>query len=1099
MHRRPRELLGAVACAAAAALASAPGAVATPLVATRGNVLPNLDTRRADRPPAPTTRAARASLARALGDEAIVRSQPATGTARVVARRDGFLTAAPPADPLDISLGYVREHAPAFGLDDGDLDALRLTSRYRSPDRVTHLAWTQSYDGVDAYDNVLFANVARDGRLVNAGGSAVGDLAVATLTPPLAAASAAATARVNAGGAALAPSARQDAGSERATRFSNGDRARLTIFSDGAADRLAWRVEVSGADAVRYESVVDAASGKLLLRRSLTAFLSRAAVHRDYPSASAGGDDVTVDLAADPTWLDRSDGATRLAGNNARAYADAGGGDGVDPGEDVPASAGTDWLYPRTAFGVDGQPCPLLGGAPACSWDPSSPASEATNRSQATTQLFYFVNRFHDHLASAPIGFTHAARNFEFADADGPLGTGLGGDPVLAEADDQSAVNNANMATGADGEPPRMQMLLFTNPATNSSDSADIVYHEYTHGLTTRTVGTGAGMSALQSQAMGQGWSDWYALDFLVDEGLRTDTDTPGELTLAGYVVPGGIRTAPIDCPVGTLAAACNRNPYISAGGYTLGDMTHVIGGFEVHADGEIWAQTLWDIRRALGSYTARALVTSGLRLSPNDPSFLDMRNAILQADEVAGGAHHDELWSLFAARGMGYGAVDHGANSMPEEAFDVPPLLELESAAVTDLAPGGDGDGVAEPGETVRISPRVRNPGIVPARGARAALSTPTAGVNLTQPTATWPQIAARAASDPAQPLAITLDSAYPCGEAVELALGYSTDRGAGTIELPVAVGSPAAPVLSADVPRSTAGSGGADSALTLAGDDRIQDLEVHVSSLTSPWVGRVAMTLTSPAGTTVRLMSGPGGGEYGAWGAAFKDLVLSDDAATAIEDLPPYGPADGYGGRYRPDERLSAFDGERRAGTWTLHVEDAWGTSSTVVHAWALAPVGGASCGSDPNRRPLAGDDDGGSVVSESTLWGASVLANDHDLDGDDLTAVVARPPEHGSLALAADGTFTYTSDRLFEARDSFTYRARDAKTVSRAATVTIDVTPRANVAPVASPDAYTALFDTQLNGATVLANDSDGDRDPLTAELVACAPRCPTDGSC
>jgi hypothetical protein len=711
MHGCPRQILGALACTAAAALTPVAAAAAVPLVPARSDVLPNLDTRRADRVPAPAAGAARASLARSLGDEGIVGSQPTTGAARIVARRDGFLTDASGEDPLEIALGYVRRHAAAFGLDGGDLSALRLTSRYRSPDGVTHLAWTQTFDGVDAYDNVLFANVARDGRLVNAGGSAVGELEVGTLTPPIGAASAAAAARANAGGPPVAPGARQQSDPERTTRFSNGDRARLTILSDGATDRLAWRAQVDGADGVRYESVVDAASGKLLLRRSLTSFLSRAAVHRDYPGAPVGGDDVTVDLAADPSWLDRSDGATRLAGNNAHAYADVGGSDGVDPGEDVPASAGSDWLYPPTTFSVDGQACPLLGGAPACSWNPSDAATAATNRDQATTQLFYFVNRFHDHLAAAPIGFTHAARNFEFSDADGPLGTGLGGDPVLAEANDQSGVNNANMDPAYDGEPARMQMFLFTNPATNSSDTADIVYHEYTHGLSTRTVGTGAGLSAAQSQAMGEGWSDWYALDFLVDEGLRSDTAAAGEVTLAGYVVPGGIRTEPIDCPVGAREPACEGRGYVGSGGYTLGDMTHVIGGFEVHADGEIWAQTLWDIRRALGSTTARALITGGMRLSPNDPSFLDMRDAILQADEVAGGAHHDALWSLFAARGMGYGAVDHGANSMPEEAFDLPPLLELQDATVADPAPGGDGDGVVEPGETALITPTLRNP----------------------------------------------------------------------------------------------------------------------------------------------------------------------------------------------------------------------------------------------------------------------------------------------------------------------------------------------------------------------------------------------------
>ena len=82
------------------------------------------------------------------------------------------------------------------------------------------------------------------------------------------------------------------------------------------------------------------------------------------------------------------------------------------------------------------------------------------------------------------------------------------------------------------------------------------------------------------------------------------------------------------------------------AGGYTYGDFGKVFDGPEVHADGEIWAQTMWQLRQALiaahgattGVQHVRQLLTNGMRLSPDNPSFLDLRNAILQAD-TAGGA----------------------------------------------------------------------------------------------------------------------------------------------------------------------------------------------------------------------------------------------------------------------------------------------------------------------------------------------------------------------------------------------------------------------------------------------------------------------------
>ena len=96
----------------------------------------------------------------------------------------------------------------------------------------------------------------------------------------------------------------------------------------------------------------------------------------------------------------------------------------------------------------------------------------------------------------------------------------------------------------------------------------------------------------------------------------------------------------------------------------------------EFHADGEIWAQTLWDVRQRLvaslggntlngaGVTRARSLITRAMELSPPDPSFLDMRNAILQADEaIYGGADKVRALGRVRARGMGYFATDQGAN----------------------------------------------------------------------------------------------------------------------------------------------------------------------------------------------------------------------------------------------------------------------------------------------------------------------------------------------------------------------------------------------------------------------------------------------------
>ena len=101
-----------------------------------------------------------------------------------------------------------------------------------------------------------------------------------------------------------------------------------------------------------------------------------------------------------------------------------------------------------------------------------------------------------------------------------------------------------------------------------------------------------------------------------------------------------------------------------------------------MHADGEIWVETLWDLRARLiadhgaadGITRARALVTDGLRLAPANPTFLDMRNAILQADLNRGFGDRDRIWAVFAARGMGFRASTSGNNdTTPVQDFSLP------------------------------------------------------------------------------------------------------------------------------------------------------------------------------------------------------------------------------------------------------------------------------------------------------------------------------------------------------------------------------------------------------------------------------------------
>ncbi len=257
-----------------------------------------------------------------------------------------------------------------------------------------------------------------------------------------------------------------------------------------------------------------------------------------------------------------------------------------------------------------------------------------------------------------------------------------------------------------------------------------------------------------------------------------------------------------------------------------------------------------------------------------------------------------------------------------------------------------------------------------------------------------------------------VTIPSSVRCGATIglSLALTTTTTPPAGvplTVPLKLATGVRA----STDAPQSIpADPALATSTLTFPpGSGTIDRLKVRLQRLVHSWVGDLRMTLESPAGTVVTLMNSPGPGADGARGDNFVDLVLDDRATRTIEAIAdqPADPA-GYTGSFRPDSPLSAFDGEPRAGTWTLRVSDLFAPADRgTLHDWGIVPDGRA-CSAPLNGDPVAAADSY-DVMSGTTLNGSSVLGNDSDPDAGALTATKRSDPAHGTLSFASDGTFT------------------------------------------------------------------------------------------
>ena len=144
---------------------------------------------------------------------------------------------------------------------------------------------------------------------------------------------------------------------------------------------------------------------------------------------------------------------------------------------------------------------------------------------------------------------------------------------------------------------------------------------------------------------------------------------------------------------------------------------------------------------------------------------------------------------------------------------------------------------------------------------------------------------------------------------------------------------------------------------------------------------------------------------------GKASNGSVALDGAGNAV-----FTPADGFSG----------------TGSFWYDVRDSSGGTDAT---WVVVVVG-----------PQATADTA-TVPASTTLTvpaARGVLSNDH---GTGLTATIDEQPLHGTVDLAADGSYTYTPTADWSGTDRFTYTATDSSDTGEKSTglVTITVTPR------------------------------------------------------
>ena len=615
---------------------------------------PDFDVR-AERRPAPASARARAALddRRRANGAATARLHPYSGAIR---RLDSPGWSLAPAAPAAEAQSLLARFAAQIGLDEEDVDGLVPVRDFVSrSNAVRHLTFAQSLDGLPVFDAAITMHVAADGTVIRVTSSAArgsGREREATVAAEDAASIAAADVAPD---AAVAPV--RVGGSATRARFSRAGFRRDIVAAlvwlpmDGGA-RLAWHVdaEPGGEPALAYDLLVDARSGELLLRRNrvLDAEGSGRIVQSDATffadprrpdqmPAGAGGCPPVANQALRHLSAPFRDPGTvlfdsgRLSGNNVHVYRGNTSTEGA-----LGILEGTHWIF-------------------------DEPFNTAAS---AETALFFAVNFAHDFFYD--LGFDEAAGNFQ---VDNFGRGGLGGDPVAAIARAPGR-NNATFRFSPDGTSPVISMFLFDGLGCWSQDvdgdgtmdldgdyDTDIILHEFHHGVSTRL---SAGFNGAEAGAMGEGGGDFFAYSI------------NGDTRLAEFSRPGGLRGVNAK----TYAAwACQLVIFC-----------------EVHANGEIWANALWEVRErfrrdlvrgseAAAINEAHQLYIDALALSPPAPTMLDMRDAMLLADELRQPGMPQSpqfcaLWESFAGRGMGVNATDTADNGLNRvtASFAVPP-----------------------------------------------------------------------------------------------------------------------------------------------------------------------------------------------------------------------------------------------------------------------------------------------------------------------------------------------------------------------------------------------------------------------------------------
>jgi subtilisin family serine protease/subtilisin-like proprotein convertase family protein len=316
----------------------------------------------------------------------------------------------------------------------------------------------------------------------------------------------------------------------------------------------------------------------------------------------------------------------------------------------------------------------------------------------------------------------------------------------------------------------------------------------------------------------------------------------------------------------------------------------------------------------------------------------------------------------------------------------------------------------------------------------------------------------------------------------------GWSTDFSFVTANLSCAI------VASSDIPLNLTDAAGTfqnpqprstSSTLLASGTDPIDSVRVVDLRGTHTWIADLEFDLTSPGGTTVRLMDSSCGNSDDFW------LTL-DDAAAGSAGGWPCPPTDQ--GSYRPSNSLSAFMSEAPNGAWTLDVIDTFPQDTGTLDGWSLEICTLGAAGPAPTTTtidsiaPAGNQTVGQAYTVDVTVSGATPTGSINVTDGSDL-CTISLPGTSCALTSTSVGPRTITASYSGDVDD-----APSSDSVAYTIVPAASSTSVVSIAPAAS-QAYNTPYTVEIGvtgfapTGTVAIGDGNGGNCDIVLPDTSC----------